>query len=148
VLQDVSVRLGVAAVVVLLAAVVRGWPVLIPPAIVLACGSYATELAIDDAPLDVLAPVLAAAVLVTAELAYWSIEERARTVSDPGEELRHGAFVAALGLGGLGLGALLLGLVDAVHARSLALDVSGTIAAAAALVVIVAIGRGRARPAE
>lgn len=147
-LQDVSVRLGIAAVVVLLAAVVRGWPAAVPPAIVLACASYAAELAIDDAPLDVLAPVLAAVVLVAAELAYWSIEERARTTSDSGAALRHGAFVAGLGLGALFLGSLLLGLVDAVHARSLALDVTGTIAAAAALVVVVVVGRGRARPAE
>lgn len=138
-------RVSAIGLVVLLAAVVRSWPVLVPVAIVLVCGGYAAELAIDDAPLDASAPVLAAAVLVAAELAYWSIEEAERVAGSPGEGWRHAVFVAALGLGALVVGSLLLTLVDAVHTTSLALDVTGALAAAAALATVVLVGSRRRR---
>lgn len=138
-------RVSAIGLVVLLAAVVRSWPVLVPVAIVLVCGGYAAELAIDDAPLDTSAPVLAAAVLVAAELAYWSIEEAERVAGSPGEGWRHAVFVAALGLGALVVGSLLLTLVDAVHTTSLALDVTGALAAAAALATVVLVGSRRRR---
>lgn len=142
--HDADVRLGVAAIVVLAAALLRGWPSLVPAAVVLAAAGYAAELVVDDARLDASAPVLAAAVVTAAELAYWSIEEREPMPGDSGEASRRVAFVAALGFGALVVGALVLVLVDVVQARGLALDVAGATAAAAVLAVIVVVGRGPA----
>jgi hypothetical protein len=116
-LHDGLGRLGVVALLVLAVGLARGWAPLVPVAIALACGSYGAELAIDDRALDTAAPLLAAAALVAAELAYWSLAERDRVTSEPGEPWRHAAFVAVLGLGALLLGSLLLALADAVHAR-------------------------------
>jgi hypothetical protein len=141
----VTVRVSAIGLVVLVAAIVRSWPVLVPVALVLVCGGYAAELAIDDAPLDSTAPVLAAAVLIAAELAYWSIEEAERVTGMPGEAWRRAVFVAALGLGALVVGSLLLVLADAVHQTSLALDVTGALAAAAALTLVVLLGAGGRR---
>lgn len=134
--QGASVRLGAVSLVVLIAGLVLAQPPLVPAAIVLACGGYAAELAIDDAPLDSYAAVVAAGVFLAAELAYWSIEEREGVPADPGAPARRAAFVALLGLGALLVGAVLLELAGAIHSRSLALDVVGTIAAAAALLVV------------
>ena len=141
-------RLSVVGIVALVAAVVLGWSTLIPAAIVVVGGVYATQLAIDDAGLDGAAPVFAAGLLVTAELAYWSLEESECVRGDAGDGLRHAAFVAALGVGALLVASLLLALVDAVSTRGLAIDLLGTVAAAAALFAVVFVARrhGQVRP--
>jgi len=143
-MQTASIRLAIAALAVLVLGLVFGWPPLVALAIALAGAGYAAELAIDDAPLDRLAPVLAAAVIAAAELAYWSLEEREQVADDEGGRARHLAVVALLALGALLVGGVLLGLVDLVQTGSLATDVLGAAAAAAALLAIVAAGRRRA----
>ena len=140
-----GVRVAALALVVLVAALVLGWTLLVPAGIVLAGALYGLQLAFDDEPLDSAAPVLAAALLLTAELAYWSIEERERIPGDPGDGLRHAGFVATLGVAALLLGGALLALVDRVRAESVALDVLGAIAAAGALAAVVLAARGRGR---
>jgi hypothetical protein len=139
------VRVAAVALLVLVAALVLGWSPLVPVAIALAGGIYATQLAVDEAALDSAAPVIAAALVLVTELAYWSLEERDRVPGDPGDGLRHGAFVALLAIGALLAGALLLALVDAVRAESLALDVVGAAAAAAILAAVVVTTRSRGR---
>jgi hypothetical protein len=74
---------------------------------------------------------------VCAELAYWSIDERERWRSDPGEGLRRAAFVALLGVSALVVATVLLVVADAVRARGVAFDVLGVVAAAATFVVVV-----------
>ena len=69
------------AFVALVVAVVLGWSPLVPVAVALVGGTYAVELAIDDAPLDVSVPVIALGLLLAAELAYWSLDERSRAVA-------------------------------------------------------------------
>jgi hypothetical protein len=147
-LQSVGVRVVAVALVVLVAALVLGWTPLIPAAITLAGAMYGSQLALDDEPLDTVAPVLAAALVLTAELSYWSLEERERIPGDPGDGLRHAAFVAMLGVAALLLGGALLALVDQVSAESVALDVLGAIAAAGALAAVVLAARGRGRSSE
>ena len=143
-MEAISLRVGIGALAVLAVGLILAWSPLVALAIALVGGSYAAELALDDAPLDRLAPALAALVLVAAELAYWSLDERERIADDEGGRARHVAFVAALALGALLVGALLLALVDLIQTRSLALDVAGAVAAAAALLAIVVVGRSRA----
>ena len=147
-LQSVGARIAAAALVVLVAALVLGWTPLVPAAIVLAGAMYGTQLALGEEPLDTAAPAVAAALVLTAELAYWSLEERERIPGDPGDGLRHAAFVAVLGIGALLLGGALLALVDRVSAESVTLDVLGAMAAAAVLAAILIAARGRGRIGE
>jgi hypothetical protein len=136
-----------AALLALVAALVLGRSSLVPASLVLVGGLYGAELALDDAPLDAATPLLAAGLLVTAELGYWSLEERERVKADPGEGLRRLAFAALLGLGALVVAALLLAVVDAVRAGGLAIDLVGAAAAAAALLAVVLFTRQRSETA-
>jgi hypothetical protein len=140
--QQAGVRIGALAFLALVAAIVLGWAPLVPVAAALAGGLYGVELAIADAPLDVAAPAVAAALLLSAELAYWSLEERTRWRGEAGESVRRAALVLLLGAGALLVSALMLALVDAVRARGLALDLVGAVAAATVLAVVLAVARG------
>jgi hypothetical protein len=142
---EVGFRVAIAALLALVAALVLAWPWLIAVAVLLVGGLYGAQLAIDDEPLDLGSAVFAAGALVTAELAYWSLEEREHVKPEEGDELRRLAFVVALGIGALAVSAVLLTLVDGVEAGGLALDVLGAAAAAAVLVAVVLASRGRGR---
>lgn len=138
-------RVAAVALVALVAALRLGWSPLLPTSLVLLGGIYAAQLSVDDAALDGVAPVFAAGLYVTAELGYWSLEEREGVKAEPGEGFRRLAFVAALGLATLLVAAALLALVDAVRAGGLAVDLLGALAAAAALLVVVLAARRSGR---
>jgi hypothetical protein len=144
--RDAGIRVMVVAFVALLAALVLGWPSLVLAVLLAVGGVYAAQLAVDDAPLDLAAPAFAAGMLVAAELAYWSIEERERVKGEPGDGLRRLAVVAGLAIAVLLVAAVLLALADAVHARGLSVDVAGAVAAALALLAVVLFARGRDSP--
>ena len=135
------------AFVALVAALVRGWSSLVPVAVALAGGTYAVELAVDDAPLDVAAPAIAVGLLLAAELAYWSLDERNRARGDAGEGLRRAALVALGGVAAVVVAGGLLVLVDAVRTRGLALDLLGALAAVAVLATLL-LSRGHDRPSD
>jgi len=141
--RAVGVRVAAIALVALVASVVRGWPVLVPVALTLVGGTYAAELAIDDAPLDLGAPAVAVGLFLAAELAYWSLDERSRFVGDPGLGLRRAALVAASGLAIFVASSGLLVVVDEVRARGLALDLAGALAAVGVLAAVLATVRGQ-----
>lgn len=136
-----GVRVAAVAVVALSTALVLGWTRLVPVALVFVGGLYAAQLAIDDVALDSASPLFAAGLLVSAELAYWSLDERERVPGDAGEGLRRVAFVALLGIAALLVASLLLALADVFRAEALALDLLGAVAAAAALLAIVLVAR-------
>jgi hypothetical protein len=138
---EVGLRVAIAAVLTLLAALVLARPSLVPAALVLLGGLYGGQLAYDDAALDSAAAAFAAGLLVTAELAYWSVEERERVRAERGDGFLRLAVVALLGVGTLVVAASLLALVDAVRARGLAIDLVGTVAAVAALAAVVVLAR-------
>jgi hypothetical protein len=142
---EVGARLAALALLALVAALVLGWSALVPASIVLLGASYATQLALDDPTLDVKAPLVGAGLLLTAELGFWSLEERQRVQTDRGESLRHLGFVAGLALTALVVGASLLAVADLARTRGLAIDVLGAAAAAAALLVVVLVARRDAR---
>jgi hypothetical protein len=137
------VRVAAVAFVALIAAIVRGWAWLVPASIALVGGSYAAELAIDDVPLDAAAPIVAIGLLLAAELAYWSLDERNRAIGDAGQGLRRTALVALATAGTLLLGNALLALVDEVRARGLALDVVGVVAAVFVIAIVLTSRAGR-----
>jgi hypothetical protein len=107
-------------------------------------GIYAAQLAVDDEALDPGAALAAAGLLVTAELAYWSLEERDGVRAERGEALRRIGILAGMAVGAVLTALLLLALVDAVRTRGLAIDLVGAAAAAAALAAIVLLARRRA----
>ena len=145
--RETAARVAAIAFLALVAAIVLAWPSLVPVSVALVGGIYAAELAIDDAPLDAATPALAVALLLTAELAYWSLDERQRIPGDPGEGLRRASFVALIGVSAAVVAALLLALVDAARAHGLAVDLLGALAAVAALALVVAVSRtGQSRP--
>jgi len=139
--QKVDVRVATVGLVVLLAAVVRGWPPLIPIAIALVGAGYAAELAVDDAALDLAAPAVAVGLFLAAELAYWSLDERIRTAGDPGQSLRRSALVALGATAIFVVSSVLLVLADEIRARGLALDLIGAVAAVGVLLAVLATAR-------
>ena len=138
-----GVRIVALAILALLAAIVLGWGPLVPASLLLLGASYATHLAVDDPVLETKAPLVAAGLLVTAALAYWSLEERAALRADPGESLRHLGLVALLALGGLVAGSALLAVADLARAKGLAVDLLGAAAAAGVVLVVVIVGARR-----
>ena len=116
----------------------NGWSPLVPVAVAVAGGTYAAELSLDHASLDAAAPAIAVGLLLAAELAYWSLDERERIPGEAGESLRRAGFVALLGLGAFLVGATVLTLADAIGGGGIALDFLGAAAAVAALFAIVA----------
>jgi hypothetical protein len=144
--QEVGVRVAAVAFLALVAGVAHGWSPLVPVAAALGGGLYAAELAIDDAPLDVAAPAVAAGLLLCTELAYWSLEERIRWQGEDGDGLRRAAFIALLGLAALVVATVLLAIVDAVRARGLALDLVGATAAVAVVAAVLVITRSERQP--
>ena len=144
-LVEAGFRVAAIALLVLVASLVLGSPVLLPMTLFLLGGLYATQLAVDDATLDGAAPLVAAGLLATAELGYWSLDERERATVDPGENLRRVGFVAVLVLGALLVAGTLLAFVDGVRAGGIAVDLVGAAAAAAVLIVVLVAHRaGRA----
>lgn len=136
-------RAAALALLVLVAALVHDWPRLVPLPLLALGGLYAVQLRVDAAPLDPAAAGVAAGLLVTAELAYWSLEEREGFHAEAGERLRRTARIAALGLAALLVAWGLLVLADAVRARGLALDLAGATAAAGVLLALALRARAR-----
>jgi hypothetical protein len=139
--QRVDVRVAAVAFLALVAAVVRGWPLLIPLAVTLVGAGYAAELVVADAALDLAAPVVAVGLFLAAELAYWSLDERIRTAGDPGQSLRRTALVALTATAIFVVSSALLVLADEIRARGLALDLIGAVAAVGVLVAVLATAR-------
>jgi hypothetical protein len=118
---------------------------LVALSVTLVGGVYAAELAIDDAPLDAATPALAVLLLLAAELAYWSLDERQTVPGDAGEGMRRLSILALLGVAAAVVAALLLALVDAIRTRSLAVDLVGSVAAVAVLATVLLIARAQGR---
>jgi hypothetical protein len=129
-----------------LALLVAGLSLRVPAAITaglaVVAGTYAAALAVESAPLDRRAPIVAAALLLAAELAWWSLELRARIAPEAGSYLRRLAFVLVLALGAYGVGALLLAVVDVARTSGLAIETVGVVAAVGAVAVALLGARG------
>lgn len=120
-------------------------PTAVPAAIVLLGGEYALVLSIDGSALDTRAALVAAGLLATAELAYWSLELRAQITDESGSYARRLAILALLALGALALAGVLLAAVDLAGREGLAVEIAGAAAALAAVVLLWSLAR---RPAS
>jgi hypothetical protein len=140
---EIGYRVAALALLALVAGTVLGWPRLIPVALVLLGGLYGAELAVEDSGVDPAASLVALGLFLTAELAYWSLEEQRGFRLGAGELLRRLAVVAGMALGVLLAAAGVVVLVDAFRTGGLAVDVLGAAAAAATLVAIAIFARRR-----
>jgi hypothetical protein len=131
---------GVAMLVLAVGLVVRT-PTTVPAAIVLLGGEYALVLSVEDVSLDTRAAVVAAGLLVVAELAFWSLELRAEITDEPGSYARRLAVLALLALGALALAGGLLAAVDLTGRGGLAIELAGAIAAFGAFVLLWSLAR-------
>jgi hypothetical protein len=118
----------------------------VPASALLLGAAYATRLSADDVGLDARAPLLAAGLLLTVALGYWSLEARPRVRGDAGEELRHLGLVVVLSLTGLVVGSFVLAVADLARTGGLAVDLLGAAAAAGALLVVLLVARRPASP--
>lgn len=119
------------------------WPPALTAVLALPAAAYGALLVIDDPPLDGRAATLAAALVVTAGLADWSIELRTTSPDEPGGRWRRLAWIAVAGITTVALcGALLAG-VDLVRAEGIAVEALGALAALAAVALLVALARAR-----
>jgi hypothetical protein len=120
---------GAAGLVLLGIGLLARAPAFVTSGLVLLGAEYAAALAIEDRPLDRGAPIVAAALFLTAELAWWSLELRARIAAEAGSNLLRLAFLLGLTAGALALGAGVLALVDVVRVSGLHVELAGAAAA-------------------
>lgn len=135
--------LGAAGAVVLAVALLGGWPGLVAPAAAALGAGYAVVVAAEGGPLDLSAPLVAVALLLVCELAYWSHELRVTSPDEPGARALHAAWLALLALGSLVPCTALLVLAGAAPVSGIAVEAAGTLAAAAAVAAVVMLARAR-----
>lgn len=140
-LERANVLVTGAALAVLAAGLVLRLPVTVPAAITLLGAEYAAILALEADALDTRAPLVAGALLAVAELAYWSLELRGPVVDEAGTYPRRIALLAMLVLGVVGVGAVVLTVVEAVAAGGVAVDILGAAAALGALALLTLAAR-------
>lgn len=141
------VLLGAAGVALVLLAVALARAGLVAPGLVALLAGYATSLvARDSAALDAAAPLVGGALLVVAELAYWSVELRGKEPEDRAVVVRRVATLAALTAGAIGLGAAVLAATAFPLGGGLVWNVVGVAAAVAALALIAGLAGGGPTP--
>jgi hypothetical protein len=132
----VALALGAMGALMLLAVLVRRIDELLPASLALVGIAYAIEILARGSGVDDGAPLVGVALLLCAELATWSLDERWTIKAERAVVLARGTALAGLALTGLGVGALVLALAAAPVGGGLVWTVLG--AAATVLVVAVA----------
>jgi len=136
-----NVVASVVALTVLAAGLVLRLPLTVPVAIAILAAEYVAILGFETDALDTRAPLVAAALLAVAELAYWSLELRGPVVDEAGTYLRRIALLATLVASVVGIGAIMLALVEVVDAGGVAVDILGAVAAFGALGLVALAAR-------
>jgi hypothetical protein len=111
----------------------------VPWAIALLACEFMLSLYVRDVEASFAAAAYGSALLLVAELAYWSVHLRIPSRCEPGP-LKHQAFVtAALGAASLGAGVVAAALSQAPVAGSLVLMAAGVGAVGVAIAIVVAV---------
>jgi putative flippase GtrA len=125
---------GAAGGVLMAFALATRWRAVFPFGLVLVGASYAVFLAVRNGSVDPWAPVVAAALLVAAELGYWSLE-RSPSRSERAVVLRRLAGLAGAAVVTVLVGSLVL-LIATGAAGGVALEAAGVAAAVLAVAAI------------
>jgi hypothetical protein len=136
----VAIGLGGMGALMLLAMLVRRIDELLPASLALVGIAYTIEILARGSGVDDGAPLVGVALLLCAELATWSLDERWTIKAERAVVLARGTALAVLALIGLGVGALVLALAAAPVGGGLVWTVLG----AAATVLVVAIATRKA----
>lgn len=137
---------GAPALLILLVGLVARWSGALTAAIVVLGAQQAVRLELGSDAFDEWVPLTAAALLLCAELAWWSIEPRIPAWAQRDLATRRLATILALCAGGAALGAVMLVAAGASISGGVALELAGIVAATAAVAIVAYAAR--AGPAE
>jgi hypothetical protein len=137
----VLLAVGVVALVILLVALATRWSGAITGALVVLGAQQAVRLELGTHELDVWAPLLAAGLLLCAELAWWSLEPRVPAWAQPGLAVRRLATILVLCAFGAAVGAVMLVAAGASLNGGVALELAGIVAATGAVALVVYAAR-------
>jgi hypothetical protein len=129
--------------VVLAVGLATRWSAALTTAIGLLGAVQAVRLAAGPDAVDPWTPLYAGALLLAAELAWWSLEQRVPAWPEPGTGLRRLTTVAASCAGGSALSALVVIAAGTPLEGGVVLELAGALAATAALVVLAVVARTR-----
>ncbi len=139
--RGVLVAVGAPVPVVLLAGLALRWSGALTAAIVLLGAQQAVRLALGNDVLDEWAPLVGGALLLCAELAWWSIEPRIPAWSQPGVALSRLAGALLMCLLGAGVGAAMLVAAGSSVTGGVPLELLGILAATGAVAVLAWVAR-------
>jgi hypothetical protein len=135
--------IGAAGGVLLGWALVRAYADAVPWAVLCGGVAYAVAVCFHGSGVNGTAPLVAIGLLLSAELATWSIAERHRIAVDRAVVLGRASAVAALALGGLVAAALVVGLAAAPGVAGLGWTLIGAAAAVLAVTVVTRLAARR-----
>ena len=121
-------------------AVLARWEAGVVWSVALAAAAYAAALALAGGPTDQGAPLVAAGLVVAAEVGQWAVELARPAAVDRGIAPRRAASILLLAAAGAAVGSALL-LVSHAAAGGLVLTAAGLVAAAAAMVLVTRLAR-------
>jgi hypothetical protein len=135
------VGFGAVAIVLLLFGLVARWSAALAVAVALLGAQQAARLSIGNDELDTSAPLAAAALLLTAELAWWSIEPRIPAWAQRRLALRRLAWILFLCAASGVVAASVMLTAGAPLGGGFGLELMGVLAAMGALAVLVYVAR-------
>ena len=116
-------------------------PAATAPALGAIGAAYAALLLIDEPPLDTRAAGVAAALVVVGETLGWARDLAGRALDEPGNAWRRPGWIAAAGIGTLGLAWALLAVADLARVQGLAIEAAGALAALAVVLAAPRLAR-------
>jgi hypothetical protein len=132
---------GGVALAVLLAGLVVRWSAALAAGVALLGGQLALRLELGSDAFDLATPLSAGALLLAAELAWWSIENRSPAWSQPDLAALRAASVVLVCAGATVVSAVVALAAGARVAGGIVLELTGVVAATAALALIAWIAR-------
>jgi hypothetical protein len=136
---------GAAALVPLTVGLAVRWSAALALAVALLGAQQAVRIALGPDRLDVWAPASAGALLLVAELAWWSIEPRVAAWSERDLALWRVATVVAACAAGAALAGFVLVVGSSQVGGGVALELVGVVAATAAVALVAYVARSRVR---
>lgn len=133
--------MGVLGVALLVGALLRPVPSLVPWALAVLGGEYALALVLADGDLDARAGFVAAGLLLAGELGYWSVEARQWSREDSAVARARLATIVILALVAATVGTLLVAAGAAVPAGLELVQVGGVLGAVGALLTLALLAR-------